>query len=127
MIEGDDGHGVDVQYAWEDHPQREHKQTMNLKAFYIDKFPVTNANYSAYLKATGYKPRDSYNWIKNWNGSATPPAAIVDMPVTYVGLNEARSYCAWAEKRLPHSYEWQFAATGIYRKPRLSILTRSIF
>lgn len=63
MIEGDDGHGVDVQYAWEDHPQREHKQTMNLGPFYIDKFPVTNANYSAYLKATGYKPRDTYNWI----------------------------------------------------------------
>merc|ERR1719265_2122775 len=69
MIEGNDAHGVDIQYAWEDHPQKEHNHTMELGPFYIDKYPVTNANYSAYLKATGFKPLDPYRWLKNWNGS----------------------------------------------------------
>jgi len=53
-IEGNDQHGVDLQYPWEDHPQRAHNHTLELGPFYIDKYPVTNANYSAYLKATGY-------------------------------------------------------------------------
>jgi len=111
-IEGDDQHGVDLQYPWEDHPQRAHSHTLELGPFYIDKYPVTNANYSAYLKATGYKPRDPYRWLQSWNGADAPPAAILDMPVTYVSLSEARLYCAWAGARLPHSFEWQYAAQG---------------
>jgi len=85
---------------------------MELGPFYMDKYPVTNANYSAYLQATGYKPLDTYRWLKSWNGSTAPPASIMDMPVTYVGLEEARAYCSWAGGRLPHSYEWQYAAQG---------------
>ena len=46
--------GVDAQFPWEDVPSREHDHTMAIGAFYIDKFPVTTTNYSAYLKATGY-------------------------------------------------------------------------
>jgi len=111
-IEGDDSHGVDVQYPWEPHPAREHSRDMELGPFFIDKYPVTTTNYSAYLRASGYIPADSYNFLKNWGGAATPPAALADMPVTYVSLNEARLYCAWAGARLPHSYEWQYAAQG---------------
>ena len=43
QIEGDDAHGVDVQFPWEAHPQREHSHTMALASFHIDKFPATNA------------------------------------------------------------------------------------
>merc|ERR1711907_7733 len=113
-IEGDDNHGVDVQYPWEEHPAREHSHTMELGPFYMDQYPVTTAQYSEYLQATKYEPEDSYNYLKNWNGSTTPPDALKDVPVTYVSLNEARKYCAWANKgsRLPHSYEWQYAAQG---------------
>jgi len=115
-IEGDDAHGVDVQYPWEPHPNREHDHQMQLDAFYIDKHPVTTTNYSAYLKASGYKPATGheYRWLLNWDGKGEPPAALADVPVTYVSLNEARLYCAWANggSRLPHSYEWQYAAQG---------------
>ena len=111
-IEGDDQHGVDVQYPWEDHPTREHDHTLSVGPLYMDTYPVTNANYSAYVKATGYAPKDPYRWLLNWGGAAAPPAALVDAPVTYVSLGEARAYCAWKGARLPHEHEWQYAAQG---------------
>ena len=112
QVEGDDAHGVDVQYPWEPHPQREHNHTLPVGPFYIDTHPVTNARYAQYLNATGYTPIDPLNWLKQWNGSATPPAGTRDRPVTFVSLNEARLFCSWAGGRLPHSYEWQYAAQG---------------
>ncbi len=42
-VEGSDDIGVDVQMPWEDSPRRFHQHQMNLKPYYIDKFPVTNA------------------------------------------------------------------------------------
>jgi formylglycine-generating enzyme required for sulfatase activity len=42
----------------------------------------------------------------------TPPEKMKDWPVTYVSLNEARAYCQWAGGRLPHAWEWQYAAQG---------------
>jgi len=111
-IEGNDGTGVDVQFPWESFPSRHHQSTLEVGPFYMDKFPVTCGNYSHYLQATGFQPKDAYNWLKNWNGSRTCPAKLVDRPVTYVSLNEARAYCKWAGARLPHSWEWQYAAQG---------------
>ena len=54
----------------------------------MGKYPATNANYSAYLKATGYTPRDPYHWLRQWGGAAEPPAALRDTPVTYLSLAE---------------------------------------
>ena len=112
-IEGNDNQGVDVQYSWETHPQREHSHTMSVGGFYMDEYPVTTTNYSSFLTATGFKPADPYRWLENWNGSFTaPPAALADVPVTYVSLEEARAFCKWRGARLPHSHEWQYAAQG---------------
>jgi formylglycine-generating enzyme required for sulfatase activity len=112
MIEGDDQHGVGEQYPWEPHPAREHNHTMPISSMYMHKYPVTTANYSTYLQATEYQPDETYNWLKNWKGQQTPPQDLLDKPVTYISLTEARLYCAWAGGRLPHSYEWQYAAQG---------------
>ena len=68
---------------------------MALPAFYMDKFPATNADYSAYLRATGYKPADAAHWLAHWHGASEPPAAIADAPVTYISLADARAYCGW--------------------------------
>ena len=46
MIEGDDAHGVDVQFPWEAHPQREHSATLAVGPFFMDTHPATCANYS---------------------------------------------------------------------------------
>ena len=42
-VEGSDDIGVDVQYPWEDSPRRFHEHRIELKPYYIDKYPVTNA------------------------------------------------------------------------------------
>ena len=65
-IEGDDAHGVDVQFTWEPTPRREHSRVLDVPAFFIDKYPVTNGNYSAYLSATGFAPADAVYWLRHW-------------------------------------------------------------
>ena len=76
---------------------------------------MTNAEYAAYLDATGYQPADPTNFLKLWDHSGPRPAVptgFARKPVTGLGLAEARAYCAWRGARLPHSYEWQYAAQG---------------
>jgi formylglycine-generating enzyme required for sulfatase activity len=111
MIEGGNDVGVDVQYPWEDAPRRYHMHKMHIKSFYIDKNPVTNAEFKKFLEATHYHPNDDHNFLKDWkNGSY--PDGWGNKPVTWVSLEDARAYSAWAGKRLPHEWEWQYAAQG---------------
>jgi formylglycine-generating enzyme required for sulfatase activity len=116
MIEGDENQfGVDVQYPWEDRPYKTHKHTFSpMKSFYLDKYPVTVADYALYLNKTGYTGgKDIYNFLKNWDGSlSNPDTSLLKLPVTYLGIAEARAFCVWRGARLPHSYEWQYAAQG---------------
>ncbi len=110
-IEGNSMNGVDVQYPWEDSPRRFHEHTMTIKPFFIDKFPVTNAQFKQFLDATHYAPRDPGNFLRDWkNGSY--PQGCDNRPVTWVSLEDARAFAAWAGKRLPHEWEWQLAAQG---------------
>ena len=99
-IEGDDEHGVDVQFPWEAHPTRSHDHHMSIEAFYMDRTPVTNGRYARYLQESKYMPTDTRFWLRPWNGSFTPPEGIARMPVTYVSFHEARLFCAWAGGRL---------------------------
>ncbi|MGA9585271.1 MAG: SUMF1/EgtB/PvdO family nonheme iron enzyme, partial [Terracidiphilus sp.] len=108
-IEGGSMNGVDVQYPWEDSPRRFHEHAMTIKPFFIDKFPVTNAQFKQFLEATHYAPRDPGNFLRDWK-NGTYPAGWDNRPVTWVSLEDARAYAAWAGKRLPHEWEWQFAA-----------------
>src|SRR6202030_1185029 len=50
-IEGFNDIGVDVQYPWEDMPRRFHEHRMQIKPFYMDKFPVTNAEFKQFIEA----------------------------------------------------------------------------
>lgn len=113
MIEKSEG--VDVQYPWEDKPSLKHKHELSMKSFYIDKTPVTCAEFKRFLDATRYRPRDSHSFLRHWT-SGSFPEGWARKPVTWVSLEDARAYAQWAGKRLPHEWEWQHAAQGSDRR-----------
>ena len=108
-IEGSDDVGVDVQYPWEDSARRFHAHRMQINAFYIDKYPVTNAEFKRFVDSSHYHPKDDLNFLKDWK-NGTYPEGAANKPVTWVSLEDAREYAKWAGKRLPHEWEWQYAA-----------------
>ncbi len=110
-LEGFNDIGVDVQYPWEDSPRRHHLSTVHIDSFWIDKFPVTNAQFKKFIDATNYHPKDDLNFLRNWSGG-TFPSGQENVPVTWVSREDAEAYAAWAGKRLPHEWEWQYAAQG---------------
>lgn len=110
-IEGGASKGVDVQYPWEDSPRRFHEHMMQIAPFFIDKYPVTNAQFKKFLDATHYAPADKIDFLRDWKDGAFP-AGWENKPVTWVSLEDARAYAKWAGKRLPHEWEWQMAAQG---------------
>jgi gamma-glutamyl hercynylcysteine S-oxide synthase len=110
-IEGSNDVGVDVQYPWEDSPRRFHEHPIHINAFYIDKYPVTNAEFKRFIELTQYHPKDDLNFLRDWK-DGNYPAGWDNKPVTWVSREDAQAYASWAGKRLPHEWEWQYAAQG---------------
>jgi formylglycine-generating enzyme required for sulfatase activity len=100
---------ADVQYPWEDSPRRFHDHVMHMDSFDIDKYPVTNMDFKAFIDATHYHPSDDRNFLKDWRDGTYLPGWEYK-PVTWVSLEDARAYATWIGKRLPHEWEWQYAA-----------------
>jgi formylglycine-generating enzyme required for sulfatase activity len=110
-IEGGNDPGVDVQYPWEDSARRFHRHPLHVKSFYIDRTPVTNAEFKKFMDAGNYHPADDHNFLRHWSNGTYPDGAGNE-PVTWISIEDARAYAAWAAKRLPHDWEWQYAAQG---------------
>ncbi len=113
-IEGGNDPGVDVQYPWEDAPRRFHRHRLHVNSYYIDRTPVTNADFKKFLEASNYRPTDDHNFLRHWQ-NGTYPDGWANKPVTWVSIEDARAYAQWAGKRLPHDWEWQYAAQGSAR------------
>lgn len=74
-----------------------------LLAYYIDKYEVSNAQYTEFIKATDH-PAPAY-----WDHHELNQP---NYPVTGVNWYDANAYCHWANKRLPTEAEWEKAARG---------------
>ncbi len=93
------------------YPGAPEPRTYPMPVFYMDTYPVTNAQYKAFMDAAHYTPADRTNFLKHWVNNA-PVAGAENQPVVYVDRNDAAAYARWAGKRLPTEIEWQYAAQG---------------
>jgi tRNA A-37 threonylcarbamoyl transferase component Bud32/predicted esterase len=110
---------------------------VEVDAFWIDRFEVTNAQYQAFVDQGGYE--DPTHWDEvmkaeegQWEaivgglydatGRAGPaswevgrfPEGRGDHPVSGVSWYEAAAYCAFAGKRLPTLFHWWVASSGTF-------------
>jgi serine/threonine-protein kinase len=89
------------------------RRTVWLDAFGVDRLPVTNRQYHAFVHATGYRPDDPSLFLKHWPSvGGGPSAAQADLPVVYVSHGDAVAYANWLGLRLPYEAEWEKAVRG---------------
>ena len=84
---------------------------VNLSTYYIDKYEVTNKNYTLCVQdgeCLPPKKRNSKTYPSYFGNSE-----FDNYPVIYVTWNMAQQYCLWRDARLPSEAEWEKAARGV--------------
>ncbi len=78
---------------------------VDLPAYYIDRYPVTNGDYRRFLEAS-QRPT-----LGHWSDGVLPQGKERH-PIINLTYSEALSYAQWAGKQLPTEQEWEKAARG---------------
>ncbi len=79
------------------------RHRVRLSEYWIGKYPVTNEQYDAFVKATGHREAGLRD-----NDRCNDPR----QPVVGVSWQDARAYCQWAGLELPTETQWEAAARG---------------
>lgn len=103
--------GAGDHFAWDNElPQHQ----VEVPAFEVDRYKVTNGEFLEYVRATGADP--SHFWVRvdgewTWRGMFDLVALPLDAPV-YVTQEQATAYARWRGKRLMSEAEYHRAAFG---------------
>jgi formylglycine-generating enzyme required for sulfatase activity len=88
-------------------------------AFWLDREPVTNAEYLAFVRARPEWRKDrakellvDHAYLAGWAAPDALGDAPPRAPVVQVSWFAARAYCAWRGGRLPNEAEWELAAAA---------------
>ncbi|HEX8361449.1 MAG TPA: formylglycine-generating enzyme family protein [Longimicrobium sp.] len=90
--------------------------TVEVPSFHLDRYPVTRGEYLEFVRANprwrrGRAPAALVGraYLGSWPG-ALDAGAVPRRPATEVSWFAARAYCAWRDKRLPTTDEWEYVA-----------------
>ncbi|MDQ2624072.1 MAG: formylglycine-generating enzyme family protein [Actinomycetota bacterium] len=89
----------------EEFPRETPRRTVQVDEFWIDVYPVTNAQFAAFIEANPGQHVPSY-WL-----DGAPEPGTEDHPVM-LAWRGADAYARWVGKRLPTEVEWEKAASG---------------
>lgn len=84
-----------------------------LSAFYIDKYPTTNAQFQWFCRSADYTRADRWPWGDDGAGLVNRSAH----PAVWVTWDDAVAFCQWAGKALPTEAQWEKAARGVDGRP----------
>jgi formylglycine-generating enzyme required for sulfatase activity len=99
-------------------PVSPNEKTIDVAPFWLDREPVTNADYLAFVRANPTWQRGHTNalltdrdYLATWSSPLSlGPNARPHAPVVHVSWHAARAYCAAKGGHLPTEAEWEVAA-----------------
>jgi formylglycine-generating enzyme len=103
------------------------EKSATVPAFTLDRTPVTNAQFAAFVAANPRWRRDQVarvfadaGYLRHWSSDAAPARGTEKQPVTQVSWFAAKAYCESQGGHLPtwHQWEWVAAASATQRDAR---------
>jgi formylglycine-generating enzyme required for sulfatase activity len=92
---------------------------VSVRKFHLDRTPVTNAQFAAFVHKNSEWRRDrvarvfaDQQYLSHWQAPLVPGKERLNKPVVHVSWFAASAYCEARGARLPTWHEWEFVAAA---------------